>query len=311
MQRTHLSETEYEQVRATQNINVELHQQVRGRMDASLGMRRARSASFYYSEINLAFTAHLIPPEKCVSLLALDSPRGLIRANGRVQERGGLLVIPQGKDADFIAPGATSSDSATIASRRFFEIADAISPGLQSFERPTIVRGEPASLDWLRKRTRTLVREPCLGPDDACFDNVVAEWFALLGQSEAKMERHHSPASRHRARIARQARAYFADNYARPIRMEDVCGDVGVGLRTLQRCFMDYFQMSPFQFLKVLRYNKARHALLEHDPTTSSVTRIAMDSGFRHFGRFATEYRDLFGERPRDTLADRPVSIAA
>ena len=37
------------------------------------------------------------------------------------------------------------------------------------------------------------------------------------------------------------------------------------------------------------------------DPS-ESVTRIALDAGFRQLGRFAVEYRKRFGECPSETL---------
>lgn len=33
-----------------------------------------------------------------------------------------------------------------------------------------------------------------------------------------------------------------------------------------------------------------------------NVTQTALDHGFTHFGRFSVAYRQMFGERPSDTL---------
>jgi AraC family ethanolamine operon transcriptional activator len=116
--------------------------------------------------------------------------------------------------------------------------------------------------------------------------------------------------NRRKQHIARQAMAYFEDNYAHAVRMEDVCQELGVGLRTMQRYFAAYFQMTPYHYLKSIRYNKARRCLLASDPMTHSVTGIAMDNGFYHFGRFAVEYRTMFGEMPSETLASSHHQIA-
>jgi AraC-like DNA-binding protein len=45
---------------------------------------------------------------------------------------------------------------------------------------------------------------------------------------------------------------------------------------------------------------------LQRDSSLTSVTAVAMNFGFWHLGRFAEEYRSLFGEAPRTTLV-RPL----
>ena len=48
--------------------------------------------------------------------------------------------------------------------------------------------------------------------------------------------------------------------------------------------------------------NLARKALTAADPATATVTAIANDQGFGELGRFAVNYRRLFGEPPSATL---------
>ena len=85
--------------------------------------------------------------------------------------------------------------------------------------------------------------------------------------------------------------------------MEDLCRHSGVSVRTLQRRFSEYFQMSPFEYIKARRLNAARKALMGGDSSRDQVTRIALDNGFTHLGRFYLDYREHFGESPSATLA--------
>jgi tetratricopeptide (TPR) repeat protein len=59
--------------------------------------------------------------------------------------------------------------------------------------------------------------------------------------------------------------------------------------------------MTPLGWLRQARLRHARREL-ERGSTDATVTRIALGSGFNQLGRFATEYRALFGEAPSATL---------
>lgn len=82
----------------------------------------------------------------------------------------------------------------------------------------------------------------------------------------------------------------------------DICHGLGVSLRTLQRAFHETLGMGPARYLAVRRLTRARAALLAADPRETSVTAIALAHGFWHLSRFAGYYRQMFGERPSETL---------
>jgi AraC-like DNA-binding protein len=60
--------------------------------------------------------------------------------------------------------------------------------------------------------------------------------------------------------------------------------------------------MSPRSFLRLLRLHAVRHALRHPASSSTSVSEMGQQHGFRHPGRFAVAYRTLFGELPSDTL---------
>jgi AraC-like DNA-binding protein len=60
--------------------------------------------------------------------------------------------------------------------------------------------------------------------------------------------------------------------------------------------------MGPKQYLLLRRMNLARHALSVGDPLVTTVTEVATEHGFWQFGRFAGDYKFLFGELPSVTL---------
>lgn len=84
-----------------------------------------------------------------------------------------------------------------------------------------------------------------------------------------------------------------------------LCMRVGVSRRTLEYTFQDYMGVAPAEYIKKLRLNRCRIRLAEADPSELSVKEIASSLGFLQSGRFATEYREMFGEFPSETLSRR------
>ena len=63
--------------------------------------------------------------------------------------------------------------------------------------------------------------------------------------------------------------------------------------------------MSPGRYLRLRRMSLASRALARAVPGARTITQIATDFAFWELGRFAVEYRNLFGESRRD-IAARP-----
>ncbi len=77
---------------------------------------------------------------------------------------------------------------------------------------------------------------------------------------------------------------------------------LGVSRRALEQAFRSALGVSPSRYLRGVRLNRARRALRRD---RLSVTEAALDHGFAHLGRFAADYRRLFGELPSQT---RPLA---
>jgi AraC-like DNA-binding protein len=76
----------------------------------------------------------------------------------------------------------------------------------------------------------------------------------------------------------------------------------GVSARALQRAFERAGQPSPMMYLRRLRLHHVHAELAANSPDSVTVTTVAGRWGFVHLGRFASQYRQLFGENPSETL---------
>jgi AraC-like DNA-binding protein len=93
---------------------------------------------------------------------------------------------------------------------------------------------------------------------------------------------------------------------ARPteaLQLLDVCLAAAVSQRTLQTACKEFLGISAHRYLWLRRMSLVRRALeLATRDSTDTVTSIANDHGFAQAGRFAVNYRKMFGELPSTTF---------
>ncbi len=104
------------------------------------------------------------------------------------------------------------------------------------------------------------------------------------------------------ARQVRRVLDWLDAHFAEPLTVDDLAAVGGVSTRALQAAFRRIHGCTPMEALAARRLQAARDALQAATPATT-VTQVATDCGFFHFGRFARDYRQAFGELPSATLA--------
>jgi len=109
---------------------------------------------------------------------------------------------------------------------------------------------------------------------------------------------------RRRYQLSQRARSYMLDRITDPPTIIDLCNALNTSERTLHHVFRDIYDVSPKQFLKARRLFAARQ-LLKNAASRRTISEIAMDLGFFDHGRFARDYRIMFGELPSQTLSNR------
>lgn len=105
-----------------------------------------------------------------------------------------------------------------------------------------------------------------------------------------------------RRRRAVRAVEEYLDAHEREVpSLADLCAVAGVSERTLEYAFLEQLDTTPARYLRLRRLNRVRGELLRADPGAVRVTEVAMRWGFWELGRFARDYRRLFGELPSQT----------
>jgi AraC-like DNA-binding protein len=95
----------------------------------------------------------------------------------------------------------------------------------------------------------------------------------------------------------RTARAvsWIRDNYAKPVRVDDLAQIAGMGISTLHHHFRVLTHMSPLQYQKQLRLQAARGRMLIDGIDASTV---AFEVGYESVSQFNREYSRFFGQPP-------------
>ncbi len=73
--------------------------------------------------------------------------------------------------------------------------------------------------------------------------------------------------------------------------------------KTTQISFKSLFGFPPKRFTHLLRLNLAHRDLTLKEANETTVAAISLEWGFKHFGRFSKEYREVFGIHPSKTLS--------
>ena len=297
-----ISPEELEEVFHQAGVDQPTRQLERGDFRARLAMSSSKHADLFSDRYSTAISLQLKLPPDTVGFLIPRSASGHFVANGEDVGNDKLLVLAGGREADISGPALVGSESIGIPETRFIELTEILCPTADRPEVTTILDGDPAQLHTLRKAVTDLVAGAESDIHDEDLVDVVAATIAWAGDSCCQREQDYLTVYAARTRIARLARDFIEDHYSEAVHIADLCRITKVGSRTVQRSFREYFDMTVSDYLKSVRLDSARRQLAAAHQEETTVTNIAMDNGCPHLGRFSVEFRERFGQSPKQTL---------
>jgi AraC family ethanolamine operon transcriptional activator len=107
------------------------------------------------------------------------------------------------------------------------------------------------------------------------------------------------------SQIVRTCEDYTLNLDGRRPYVSELCATANVSERTLQYAFQNIMGMSPLTYLNRLRLHRSRDELRKATSDSTTVTDVALNWGFWHFGEFSRFYKNCFGELPSTTLRDK------
>ena len=110
---------------------------------------------------------------------------------------------------------------------------------------------------------------------------------------------------RDRVKHVRRARDYIDAHLGDTLCLSLVAANAGASVRTLELAFREVLGVTPVEYIRTRRLNRARQILLKSRHNGQPVTDAAVECGLFHFGYFSRDYQKLFGELPSQTLKTR------
>jgi AraC-like DNA-binding protein len=168
-------------------------------------------------------------------------------------------------------------------------------PGLRAGADPSAISTGDAGVDLLDAVARMLrlLDEPA---DAAVLAPLIEReilWRLLTGPQGSAL-RQIGLADSNLSHISR-AITWVRDNYAQPVRIDDLARLSGLSTSAFHRHFRSVTAMTPLQFQKRIRLQHARSLLLAHG---RDVAAVGHEVGYDSPSQFNREYRRLFGAPP-------------
>jgi len=280
-----------------------IRQMGKGKFRSHLAVLSTEQGDLFSDRYNVAISLYLEPLAGSVGILFPRSASGDFRASGCNVGNDKLIVVPGGSGMDIVGPALVGSEAIAVPESRFIEMTEALCPTYVRPERMAVIEGNTTQLHALRKAVLNLVAHPEFEASQEQLSNLLAATIAWMGDSCSQWGPERLTRNAARIRVAKRAQECIEEHYRERVCIEDLCRVTGVGVRTLQRCFREYFNMTISDYLNSVRLDSARRELTAAHPSQDSVSRIALRHGCTHFGRFSVQFRERFGESPSTTLA--------
>ena len=243
-----------------------------------------------------------------------QTTRNLTRINGMTVGPEHIALHRGGEDFELVTPeglrflGIVVQETALLDCAQQFERAEWLENNIQS---PVLSVGMPQQ-KVIQQHYETIlaplhsdqITNPCLRK--SLSEHTLDLLFGLLETASAEKVTRVSNRQRHR--LVERADEYVRSHSDRLITVAELCSVLGISRRALQASFQDALGVSPHAYIRAVSLNAVRRHLKNPDSPYRSIQDAAAAYGFWHMSQFAQDYRQLFGERPSETLLRREKS---
>lgn len=227
--------------------------------------------------------------------------------NGFRLGRGDLVLFPEGSEMDYLLPAFTDWTALQVPRSYLTRagIDGRLLGQMRVLPRSTSRHGRLAGLIAGLTRSVTTPRSGMGVTATRVRDELIDALCGTLGALSEDRIRCAQPSFRERTRLLRRFEEAVEALGADAVRIPALSARLGIPQRTLEHFFKEHVGVPPRRYAALLRLNAVHRELLAACPDSAQVSGVAAAHGIGHLGRFAGDYRALFGEMPSRTLARR------
>lgn len=287
---------EYEQLKA-------------GHFKGSLCEMRIGDAQLFLEQTSHALRQRCNVPADHVWFGLPHSDSRCVRINGVPVQSGRIAVHRGGRDFELMTPdalqflGIVIKEDMLMAYARQFECDDWLS---EMLDRPVLEVSETKKRS-VQQNCLTILHHPRQTQSAPLYqslsDQALSALFSLFEDAKPVSEDRSSCRQRHR--LVERADAYVRSRSDRLVTVSELCTALSTSRRALQIGFQEVLGVAPHAYIRAVSLNGVRSQLKNADSPYASVQDAAAAYGFWHMSQFAVDYRQLFGERPSETIKRR------
>jgi methylphosphotriester-DNA--protein-cysteine methyltransferase len=222
---------------------------------------------------------------------------------------GDLMMVAPGQERYSVYPHG-SSYAAVLASPDELNAFCPDALDLPVWKHATVLSVDPETAAHNVQQLSTLTEELTeLGPmlPDGAVDFYKRNILQVLTAPMRDASRNQGGHLRSAAVLVRKVDRFISDQGHRPIHISELCERFAVNRRTLHRAFNEVTGISPVAFSRQKRLSVVYSILQRQGGPATRIRLIAAAHGFLELGRFAQQYKRMFGELPSTTLRRSPT----
>lgn len=243
-----------------------------------------------------------LPAGQICFAIALRPGDGTPRMQGREMADESLFVLRGDEAFSLHRPRGMELLAVTFELAQFERLRDErpLAPQAEASLAKTIVQVGAAPLQRLRDE---LLATFDAGPNGSMPERLAphAVFDAIGALLEDASGATQSVRSASASYLVAQAHRLVARSGDEPPSVDALCRRLRTSPRTLQNAFVQVAGTTPADYLRNVRLDAVRRELRTTRPAELSIAQAALGRGFSHLGRFAQQYREVFGERPSQT----------
>lgn len=292
---------ELEEANQSLGFDCEYRQLSKGKFQAALGSRAAENGIISWERFTAPIQLKITPPGQYIAIILPVIATDAARMDGQLVGEEDILFFPPGSSPDFVTTRLCGDNSIQLPMALFEDILQKACPQLKvNFSLGAFaLKCSSVRLAEFRQLLACQLVEPTSELPTTTIPNLVTFLLHCIEESHQFEPPTHGSWKNHKT-VALKAQEYLENHYSAHFRMDELCQFSGTSVRSLQRSFQTYFGITVTEYLKALRFNRARRDLLSG--TQENVTLAANNNGLTHLGRFSLDYAAMFGESPSATL---------